>query len=230
MVYNRIMKMTTREFSNKFRSIVGDSTQDVPDEFIINALNWAFLELPLNPKLDKAFAKNRRANIPVGHYRFNLLDKKVFRRLTDVPVFTLWTSTGGDLCPLKVCAVTPQELYAESVPSLMKSGRPCKYTIEQEDDNLYLVFDRPTDEPIVIQYTAYGFPKTVKSMNDEIQISAVMENAILEVMRVVWYREADDLSFAGSAYDYLDNKYIPQIIQMVNKTIKGIEGNVILGV
>jgi len=67
-------------------------------------------------------------------------------------------------------------------------------------------------------------------MDDIVEISGVLENAILEVMRVVWYREADDLSFAGSAYDYLDNKYIPQIIQMVNKNLKGIEGNVILGV
>jgi hypothetical protein len=58
----------------------------------------------------------------------------------------------------------------------------------------------------------------------------IIENAVLEVMRVMWYREADDLAFAGAAYDYLDNKYIPQIIQMVNKNIKGIEGNVILGV
>lgn len=230
MVYNITMNYTVRQFSEKFRNIVGDSTSDVPDKFIIDALNWAFSELPLNPKLDKAFSKNRRGTIRPGHYRFNLTDKNVFRRLTDIPAFSLWTSTGGDLCPFNACAVSVEELYASSIPSLMKSGTPCKYAIEQEDDDLYLVFDRPVDTPIIVQYVAYGFPKPVSSMDDTVRISAVLENAILEVMRVVWYREADDLSFAGSAYDYLDNKYIPQIIQMVNKTIKGVEGNVILGV
>lgn len=224
------MKYKVQKFADKFRVQVGDSTLDCPDEFIINALNWAFNELPLSPKLDKVFAKNRRATLKPKHYRFNLVDKKVFRRLTNLPVFTMWTSTGGDLCPLKVCAVTPEELYASSVPSLMEPGRPCKYAIEQEDDDIFIVFDRPVDVPVILQYTAYGFPNNVTSMDDEIYLSAVVENAILDIMRVVWYREADDLAFAGSAYDYLDNKYIPQMVQMINKKWHGAEGHVILGV
>lgn len=224
------MKYRVYEFAQKFRNLVGDSTLDVPDEFIINALNWAFSELPLNPKADKVFSKNRRVQLKPGHYRWNLVDKKEFRRLTNIPSFNLWTSTGGDLCPLKVCAVSPEELYAKGIPELMKPGKPCYYAIEQEDDDIYLVFDRPIDVPVIIQYVGYGFPKLVKSMDDEIRISAVVENALLEIMRVVWYREADDLSFAGSAYDYLDNKYIPQIIQMINKQWTGVEGPIILGV
>lgn len=224
------MKYRVSEFAKKFRSIVGDSTIDVPDDFIINALNWAFKELPLNPKLDKAFSKNRTVQLKPGHYRWNLVDHKVFRRLTDIPSFNIWESTGGDLCPVCVCAVPITELYAGGIPSLMKKGKPCKYSIEQQDDDIYLVFDRPISTPMVLQYIGYGFPKEVESMDDIVEISAPIENALLEVMRVVWYREADDLAFAGSAYDYLDNKYIPQIIQMVNKNWRGIEGNVILGV
>lgn len=224
------MKYKVSKFADKFRSIVGDSTIDVPDKFIINALNWAFSELPLNPKLDKAFAKNRTVQLKPNHYRWNLVDHRVFRRLTDIPSFNIWESTGGNLCPVCVCAVPITELYAGGIPSLMEPGKPCKYAIEQQDDDIYLVFDRPIDTPMVLQYIGYGIPKPVESMDDIVEISGVLENAILEVMRVVWYREADDLSFAGSAYDYLDNKYIPQIIQMVNKNLKGIEGNVILGV
>lgn len=224
------MKYRVSDFATKFRSIVGDSTIDCPDEFIINAINWAFNELPLSPKLDKVFAKNYRKTLKPGHYRWNLTDHKDFRRFSNLPVFNMWTSTGGDLCPFKACAVTPEELYASSVPAMMQSGRPCKYTLEQEDDEVYLVFDRPIDEPIILQYTAYGFPTNVTSMNDEIKLSAVVENALLDVMRVVWYREADDLAFAGAAYDYLDNKYIPQMIQMINKKWHGIEGHTILGV
>ena len=224
------MKYRVSDFAAKFRNIVGDSTLDCPDKFIINAVNWAFNELPLAPKLDKVFAKNYRKTLKPGHYRWNLTDHKDFRRLSNIPVFTLWTSDGGDLCPFKACAVTPEELYASSVPAMMQQGRPCKYAIEQEDDEVYLVFDRPIDTPIVLQYTAYGFPTNVTSMNDEILISAVVENALLDVMRVVWYREADDLAFAGSAYDYLDNKYIPQMTQMINKKWHGVEGHTVLGV
>lgn len=222
--------MKVQQLANKFRVVVGDSTLDCPDEFIINAVNWAFKDLPLNPKLSKVFAKNYRKTLKPGHYRWNLTDHKDFRRFTDMPVFSMWTSEGGELCPFKACAVTPAELYASSVPAMMQQGRPCKYTIEQEDDEVYLVFDRPIDIPIVIQYTAYGFPTEVESMDDTILISAVVENALLDVMRTVWYREADDLAFAGSAYDYLDNKYIPQMIQMINKKWHGVEGHTILGV
>lgn len=229
--YNLInMKMKLSKFADKFRSIVGDSTINVPDSFIINAINWAFSELPLAPKLDKVFTKHYRVTLKPGHYRWNLTDHKDFRRLTNIPAASFWTSEGGDLCPLCLCAISIEELYSKTVPNLMKQGKPCSYAIEQEDDDIFIVFDRPTDKPIIIQYIAYGIPKPVESMNDTIEISGIVENAILEVMRVVWYREADDLSFAGSAYDYLDNKYIPQITQMINKKWTGIEGPVVLGV
>lgn len=224
------MKYKTKDFANKFRSLVGDSTIDVPNEFIINALNWAFSELPLAPKMDKIFSKNYRVTIPTGHYRWKLSYSKDFRRLTNLPVFQMFSSTGGNLCPMKVCPVSPQVLYSKTVPAMNRPGTPCEYAIEQEDDDLYLVFDKPNNEPIILQYTGYGIPKMVTSMEDEIKISGIVENAILEVMRVVWYREADDLAFAGSAYDYLDNKYIPQITQMINKKWTGAEGPVILGV
>lgn len=224
------MKYKVSEFAKKFRSIVGDSTNDVPDSFIIDALNWAFSELPLAPKMDKIFTKHYRVTLKPGHYRWNLVNHKDFRRLTDIPASSFWTSEGGNLCPLCVCAVSIEDLYTNTVPNLMQSGKPCSYAIEQEDDDIFIVFDRPTDKPIIIQYIAYGIPKPVETMDDIVEISGVIENALLEVMRVVWYREADDLSFAGSAYDYLDNKYIPQMTQMIHKSWKGIEGNVILGV
>jgi hypothetical protein len=224
------MKIKVSAFAEKFRSIVGDGTVDVPDSFIINILNWALSDLPLNPKLDKVFTKNRTVQLRPGHYRWDLVDHKTFRTLTDVSSFNMFESTGGDPCKVKMCAVTPEELYSGGIPSLMASGKPCKYTIERQDDSLFLVFDRPIDVPMVIHYTGHGIPKTVESIDDTFEMPGIIENAVLEVMRVMWYREADDLAFAGAAYDYLDNKYIPQIIQMVNKNIKGIEGNVILGV
>lgn len=230
MVYNRIMKYTVRQFSDKFRNLVGDSTIDSTNKFTINALNWAFNELPLAPKLDKIFSKNYRVTLKPNHYRYNLTNHKDFRRLTSVPAFQLFTSTGGDLCPLKVCAVSQEELRNKTIPGLNKPGRPCEYCIEQEDDELYLVFDRPVDVPVIIQYTAYGIPRNVTSPDDEVFISGIIENALLDIMRVIWYREADDLAFAGAAYDYLDNKYIPQITQIINKQMTGIEGPVILGV
>lgn len=224
------MKYVVSEFAKKFRNIVGDSTIDCPDEFIINALNWAFNELPLAPKLDKIFAKNYRVTLKPGHYRWNLVNHKDFRRLTNIPAFQLFTSTGGNLCPLKVCAVSQEELRNKTVPSMNEPGRPCEYCIEQEDDEIYLVFDRPIDVPVIIQYTAYGIPRNVESMNDTVLISGIVENALLDIMRIVWYREADDLAFAGSAYDYLDNKYIPQITQIINKKWTRVEGPTVLGV
>lgn len=224
------MRYKVSDFSKKFRNLVGDSTTDVSSEFVINALNWAFNELPLAPKMDKVFAKNYRVQLTPGHYRWNLVNHDDFRRLTNIPVFQLFTSTGGDICPLKVCAVSPEELRNKTIPGLNKPGRPCEYCIEQEDDDIYLVFDRPIDVPVIIQYTGYGIPRNVTSMDDEILISGIVENAILDVMRVVWYREADDLAFAGAAYDYLDNKYIPQITQMINKQWSKVEGPTILGV
>ena len=207
---------TVRQFTDKFRNLIGDSTVDIPDEFMINGLNWARRELPLNPKLQKIFSKHYTKNLDAkGHYKWNLNGD--FRRLTDIPMLNFFTSTGGDLCPLKVCNLPNKEFFSNGIPSLMKPGKPCNYTIEQEDDDIYLVFDRPLNVPVIVDYIAYGIPKDLTSMDDEFEISAIVENAILETLRTVWFRETDDLAFSGAIGDYLDNKTIPQLVQLINQ-------------
>ena len=222
------MKMTVQEFSRKFQVLVGDSTLSIPNEFIIKGLNWSLRELPLNPKLHKIFSKHYTRNLDAKHhYRWNLNGD--FRRLLDIPVLTFWTSTGGEICPIKVCHKTPEDFYKLGIPKLMKPGKPCYYTIEQEDDNIYLVFDRPLDVPIIVDYIAYGIPKEVKAMEDTIELSALVENAILETLRTVWYRETDDLSFSQAIGNYLDNKTIPQLVQEINRRW-GSDSPIVVGV
>ena len=222
------MKYTVHEFSNKFRTMLGDSTYDIPEEFIINGLNWAFNELPLVPKLVKIFSKHKQVQLDAkGHWRWNLNGD--FRRLLDIPVMNFWTSTGGDICKLKLCHRDVVEFYDKNgIINLKKEGQPCEYTIEQEDDNIWLVFDRPLNVPVIIDYIGYGFPAPVSGMDDIIEISAIAENLILDVLRTYWYREADDFAFAGSIMDYLDNKKLPEAIQAINRRW-GVEEPIILG-
>lgn len=222
------MRYTVEEFAKRFRSGVGDSTYDIPEEFIINGLNWAFNELPLVPKLVKIFSKHKQVQLDAkGHWRWNLNGD--FRRLLDIPVMNFWTSTGGDICKLKICHRDVVEFYDKNgIINLKKEGQPCEYTIEQEDDNIWLVFDRPLNIPVIIDYIGYGFPAPVSSMDDAIEISAIAENLILDVLRTYWYREADDFAFAGSIMDYLDNKKLPEAVQAINRRW-GVEEPIILG-
>lgn len=221
-------KTTVRDFSFKFRSMLGDGTFDVPDEFIINGINWAFNELPLVPKLVKIFSKHKQVQLDAkGHWRWNLNGD--FRRLLDIPMMNFWTSTGGDICKLNVCHRDVVEFYNKNgIINLKKEGQPCEYTIEQEDDNIWLVFDRPLNVPVIIDYIGYGFPAPVSSMDDTIEISAIAENLVLDVLRTYWYREADDFQFAGSIMDYLDNKKLPEAIQAINRRW-GVSSPIVLG-
>lgn len=222
------MKYTVRDFSKKFRLLAGDTSEDTPDEFLINGLNWAFNSLPSVPKLDKAFSKHLQFNLDAkDHYKWPL--NAGFRRLSDIPMLNFYTSTGGEPCKLNVCHRDPQEFYAKNgLVALKKSGIPCEYTIEQEDDNIYLVLDRPSNVPIIIDYIAFGYPMPVTSMDDEIEISAPIENLVLHTLRKVWFEESDDLAFAGAFTDYMDNKMLPEAIQMLNKRW-GTEEYTILG-
>lgn len=222
------MKYRVRDFADKFRSILGDGTFDVPDEFIINGLNWAFNELPVVPELAKIFSKHKQVQLDAkGHWRWNLNGD--FRRLLDVPMMNFWTSTGGDICKLNLCHRSVTEFYNKNgIINLKKEGKPCEYTIEQEDDNIWLVFDRPLNMPVIIDYIAYGFPAPVKSMDDTVEISAIAENLILDVLRTYWYREADDMAFAGAIMDYLDNKKLPEAVQAINRNW-GVSAPTILG-
>ena len=216
-------KYTVKEFGDMFRTHLGDGTYDVPAEFIIHSLNWAFNALPMVPKLDKIFSRHKTVNLDAkDHYRWNLNDG--FRRLTNIPMMNFWTSTGGDICNEDTI-----EFYNHNgIPYLKEPGKPCEYTIEQEDDNIWLVFDRPLDVPVIVDYIAYGIPKPVNSMDDEIELSAIAENLILDVMMTVYYHESMDFAFSADISSYLDNKKYIEAIQMLNKRF-GVEEPTIVG-
>ena len=214
---NRSMKYSISDFAKKFRTHLGDGTIDVPDSFIIQAVNWAFNALPMVPKLDKIFSKHNTFNLDAkGHYRWNLNDG--FRRITNIPMMNFWTSTGGDLCKLDICNEDTIEFYNHNgIPYLKEAGKPCEYTIEQEDDNIWLVFDRPLDVPVIVDYIAYGIPKPVEKPTDEIDISAIAENLIIDIMVTVYYHESMDFNFSADIAQYLDNKKYLEAIQMLNR-------------
>lgn len=221
-------KYTVKEFADKFRIHLGDGTDDVPAEFIIHGLNWAFNALPLVPKLEKIFSKHKTFNLDAkGHYRWNL--NADFRRITNIPMMNFWTSTGGDICKLDICNEDTVEFYNHNgIPYLKEAGKPCEYTIEQEDDNIWLVFDRPLDVPVILDYIAYGIPKPVDSMDDEIEVSAIAENLIIDVLMTVYYHESMDFAFSADIAQYLDNKKYLEAIQTLHKRW-GVEEPTIIG-
>lgn len=220
--------MTVNEFAEKFRTLRGDSTADTPDEFIINGINWCFHDLPLVPKLGKLFSKHYKWNLDAkNHYRWKINGD--FRRLIDVPMLNFYTSTGGEPCKKALCYKDVESFYnLNGLVELKHAGEPCTYTIEEEGDNVWVVFDRPLNIPMIIDMIAYGFPKDVTSVDDEIEISAIAEHLMMQALTTVWFQEAADFGFSDNIYAYLDNKYIPEAIQALNKRW-GAAGPSILG-
>lgn len=219
------------DIADKFQTHVGDGTLDIPNKFVIDALNWALNELPRVPKLAKIFSKHFTLQLDAkDHYRWNL-NGRVFRRLLDIPIMNFYTTTGGKPCKLELCNRDNVEFYkTNGIIELKEAGRPCEYTIEQEGDNIWLVLDRPSDVPIMLDYIAYGIPNQVKDIDDTISvdISAIAENLILDVMRIVYFHEADDFAFAADISAYLDNKKVVEAIQILNRRW-GNEESIILG-
>lgn len=232
------MITTVKEFADKFRSLAGDETESIPDNFIVNGLNWSFNSLPTVPKLDKAFAKHYTVRLNANnHWRWKL--NKDFRFISNTPMINFFTSTGGDPCPLYLCYKDNVEFYKKhGLISLKVSGTPCEYTLERDGDELYLVLDRPANIPIIIDYIVWGYPRPIpgfykerwvydKELGEEVpvyddvtfEVSAPVENLILHTLRKVFYEEASDFAFAGAIGDYLDNKMLPEVIQMINKRL-----------
>lgn len=206
---------TVQEFADKFRALVGDETWSIPDDFIIAGINWLLNSLPSVPQLDRAFTKHYTQNLDAnGHYRWKL--EGDFRRLSNIRYLHFYTSTGGDPCRLKVCNRPNDQFYAKNgLIDLKVSGTPCEYTIEREGDNTYLVLDRPSNIPIIVDYIACGYPMPVSSMEDTVELSAVIENLAISSLRRVFYMEGTDFAFAGSVQDYLDNKEVVEALQML---------------
>ena len=129
-----IMKVS--DFADKFTTLVGDDSLEIPEKFIIDALNWSFNELPRVPKLNKIFSRHYTVNLDAeGHYKWNL--NQDFRRLSDIPMLKFWTSDGGKPCPLTVCHRNTIDFYNRNgLPELREAGKPCEYTIEQEGDDI----------------------------------------------------------------------------------------------
>lgn len=222
------MKYKVSDLMKKFRLLAGDTSEDIPEEFLINGLNWAFNSLPNVPKLGRAFSKHYQYNLDANdHYKWPLNGD--FRRLTDIPMLNLYSSTGGEPVRLNVCAKSNASFYRDNgIIALKTAGTPKEYTIEQDGDDIYLVIDRPSNVPIIIDYIAYGYPKPVESMDDEVEISAPIENLILNTLHKIFFEESSDLAFAGAFEDMMDNKMIPEVIQMLNKRW-GAEPLIILG-
>lgn len=211
------MKMTVAEFAEKFQALRGDSTLDTPERFIIEGINWCFRDLPLNPKMGKLFSKHTKYNLDANnHYRWEINDG--FRRLIDVHMINFYSTTGGEPCKITICHKDPYDFYNKNgIIELKHPGTPCEYTIEEENDKVWLVFDRPLNIPIIVDIITYGFPAPVKSYDDVIDISAIAEHLMLMALSAVWLQEAEDFAFAGNIYDYLDNKWLPQAVQALNK-------------
>lgn len=224
------MKMLLSELGEKLQTALGDGTADISDEFIVGAYNWAISDLPMVPKLEKLFTKHKQFNLDAhNHSKWSLSDATGFRRITDIEMLNFYTSTGGDPCKLDLCRRAVKEFYeTNGLVELKKAGTPCEYTIETEDDNVWLVLDRPSEVPIIVDYIAYGFPKPVKDIEEEIEISAIAEGLILNVMKTYYLHEADDYAFAADITSYLDNKKVIEAIQMLHRTW-GDEGPRILG-
>lgn len=234
------MKITVSDFISKFRALVGDSSESIPNNFLIEAINLSINKVVSVPQLSRAFRKhfNTTLNAKNGH-KWKL--EGDFRRLADIDMLNFYSiGEGGIPCPLNLCALDVEAFYNKhGIVAMKKPGVPCEFTIEQEDDDTYLILDRPSDVPIMIDYIVYGYPapisdlttidpKTKKPVPTTIELSAVIENIILNSMREAYYAEAEDLAFAGATLDILSNKYIPEAIQMLNKRL-GIMRPTILG-
>lgn len=213
------MKMKISDLAEKLRLHIGDNTDDLPEDFIINAYNYTINALPLVPRLEKLFSKHKQFNLDAEHhYKWSLSDATGFRRINDISMLDFYTSTGGEPCKLCICHRPVEAFYAKNgLISLKKPGTPCEYTIETEDDNVWLVLDRPSDVPIIIDYIAYGFLKPVSSMEDEVDLSAIAEPLVLDVMKTLYLMEASDYAFAADVRSYLDNKKYIEAIQMLHR-------------
>lgn len=211
--------MNISDLAEKLRLLIGDNTDDLPEDFIINAYNYTVNALPMVPRLEKLFSKHKQFNLDAEHhYKWSLSDATGFRRINDIPMLVFYTSTGGEPCKLNICHRPMQDFYERNgLISLKKSGTPCEYTIEVEGDNVWLVLDRPSDVPIIVDYIAYGFPKPVSSMEDEIELSAIAEPLVLDVMKTLYLMEASDYAFAADVRSYLDNKKELEAIQLLHR-------------
>lgn len=211
------MKTTVKSFADKFRLIVGDSSLSVPDQFIIASLNWAFNSLPSVSKLYLAWSEHNTMQLDAKeHYQWEIPTK--FRDVVKFAYMNFFTTTGGVQCPLPIC-------YRSTIPFYKKngiiehkvSGTPCEYTREKEDDKTYLILDRPSNIPIMVDYICYGRPTPVTSMEDEVEMPGVVENLILSAMRRVFYQESSDFAFAADITSYLDNKEVVEAVQELTR-------------
>lgn len=211
------MKMQVQEYADTLRSLVGDEAITLPDQFIMDSLNWAFRSLPSVPKLYVAWQKHYTFNLDAnGHYRFKF--KSDFADIIKFDYINFFTSTGGDPCPLNLCYRHNIPFYKKNgVVELKVAGQPCEYTREREGDDFYLVFDRPSNVPIIVDYICYGRPKSVQSMTDEFEAPTCIYNLILSATRRLVYQVGDDFAFAADIAQYLDAKEVAEAVQELNQ-------------
>lgn len=224
------MIKTVQQISEELRTLIGDGTADISTDFVIRALNWAFNDIPTIPRLEKLFSRHKQFNLDAkDHYKWSLSDATGFRRILNIPMMNFYTSTGGEPCQLKICHRRVEDFYNKNgLVNLKQPGTPCEYTLETEDDNVWLIMDRPLNIPVITDFIAYGVPKPVSSIDDEVELSALAENLITDTMKIMYLKEAEDYGQAGLITDYIDNKKVQEVQQQLYKQW-GVEEPRILG-
>ena len=62
------MKMKVSDLAEKLRLHIGDNTEDLPEDFIINAYNYTVNALPMVPRLEKLISKHKQFILDAEHH------------------------------------------------------------------------------------------------------------------------------------------------------------------
>ena len=205
------MKFRTAEYYyDNFRILMGDGGGDITEEFFLSCINYMIRDIMLEAKLERLFRvhdtmrltqltrKGKKSN----KWKISL---KNLGDIIDIHNLVILEADGCTLCPVQPCYMEPDKFYnAFPFPEGTCPGQPCHYTIDEDGENTYLMFDKPVDKPYIVDLRYSAYPGDIESLEDKVPYPVKAINVLIEGLRREVYQRDTDFAFSRSMFDVTD--------------------------
>lgn len=210
---------TVEEFIDEFRDRVGDSTCDIPIQYIMNWLNTALRRLARARGLDKLFryqdtfelARINEDGSAAASWTLKGIpadtgkDAPRLGMIIDIKSLLILSTRDCHVGAARMCYVPFDWFRREHpFPEGQTPGQPCVFTLNQMGGETKIIFDRPITKPYAIDMVYSAFHPRVSKLTDLVRVPYSFSDIVQEAVYILYSQESADFATARSLYEDWD--------------------------
>lgn len=201
--------LTFDEFVKEMRSVWGDSTCDLPKDYLLAWTNTGLRRLAREKGLGRLFryqdtfelSRMNEDGTPAASWTISASVGMII----DITSLMFLDSSDCRINANELCYV-PLQWFRRSYPFPEKEmpGDPCHFTVNQMGPDTKLIFDRPITKPHMVDMIYEAFHPRLKNTTDIIRIPYSYLDILGQITQILMHQEGADFATARALYEDYD--------------------------